>query len=176
MRIGIDLGGTKIEARALSETGAEITTIRSATPAGDYQGTLAAVAELVTRIESEHGDAESVGIGTPGAIDPVTGLMKNSNSTALNGEPLNLDLAAALGRPIRMANDADCLAVSEAVDGAAAGASVVFGIILGTGVGGGIVANGKLLSGPNRITGEWGHNALPWMEAGEAPGEPLNRS
>ncbi len=170
MLIGIDLGGTKIEARALSETGEELAKQRRATPAGDYEATVAAVIALVASLEADLGPADSVGVGTPGAIDPITGLLKNSNSTALNGRPLDVDLEAALGRKIRMANDADCFTVSEAVDGAAAGADPVFGVILGTGVGGGIVANGKLVDGPNRIAGEWGHNGLPWMSPEEAPG------
>lgn len=170
MRIGIDLGGTKIEGRALGEAGDELARVRVETPAGDYAGIIAALAGVVAEIERQLGRAESVGIGTPGAIDPVTSLMKNSNSTALNGKPLDADIEAALGRPIRMANDADCLAVSESVDGAASDGAVVFGVILGTGVGGGIVANGKLLRGPNRITGEWGHNALSWRTVEESPG------
>lgn len=169
MRIGIDLGGTKIEGRALSEGGEELARVRVNTPAGDYEGIVAALAGVVEDIEAQLGPAESVGVGTPGAIDPVTALMKNSNSTALNGRPLDIDIEAALGRPIRMANDADCLTVSEAVDGAAKDGTVVFGVILGTGVGGGIVANGRLLRGPNRITGEWGHNALPWPIAADEP-------
>jgi fructokinase len=170
MRIGIDLGGTKIEVRALSDAGAELANLRRPTPAGDYEGTVAAIAGLVADVEADLGPAESIGIGTPGAIDPVTGLLKNSNSTALNGKPLDVDVAAALDRDIRMANDADCFAVSEAMDGAGAGASSVFGVILGTGVGGGIVANGRLVGGPNRIAGEWGHNALPWPRPDESPG------
>ncbi|NND03743.1 MAG: ROK family protein [Acidimicrobiia bacterium] len=170
MRIGIDLGGTKIEGRAFTEQGDEQARLRIATPAGDYAAIVDAVAGLVADMEAQLGAADSVGIGTPGAIDPVTLLMKNSNSTALNGMPLDVDIEAALGRPIRMANDADCMAVSEAVDGAAEGAAVVFGVIVGTGVGGGIVANGRLLRGPNRITGEWGHNGLPWLSADESPG------
>lgn len=171
MRIGVDLGGTKIEARALDGDGAELANVRVATPSGDYHSTVAAIAELVAGIEADLGRADSVGIGTPGAIDPVTGLLKNSNSTALNGQPLDVDLTSALGREIRMANDADCLAVSEAVDGAAAGANPVFAVILGTGVGGGIVANGRLVRGPNRIAGEWGHNPLPAMTEQERAGQ-----
>ena len=170
MRLGVDLGGTKIEGRALNESGEELARVRVATPAGDYEGILRALAEVVAQIEEQVGSAQSVGIGTPGAIDPVTALMKNSNSTALNGMPLDVDIEAALGRPIRMANDADCLTVSEAVDGAARDGAVVFGVILGTGVGGGLVANGKLLRGPNGITGEWGHNGLAWLTAEESPG------
>lgn len=140
------------------------------TPAGDYCGTVAAVAELVRGIETELGRCGSVGIGTPGAVSPATGLMKNCNSVCLNGQPLYRDLEDALARPVRMANDADCFALSEATDGAAAGAGTVFGVIIGTGTGGGIVVNGRLLSGPNAIAGEWGHNPLPWPRPEEWPG------
>lgn len=171
MRIGIDLGGTKIEARALDEAGVELAKVRVATPSDDYNSTVAAIVDLVSGLESDLGRAESVGVGTPGAIDPVSGLLKNSNSVVLNGHPLDIDLATALRREIRMANDADCLAVSEAVDGAAAGARNVFAVILGTGVGGGVVANGKLVRGPNRIAGEWGHNPLPAMTDEERSGQ-----
>ena len=153
MRLGIDVGGTKVEVVALDEVGAELTRRRRATPAGDYPAIVGLVADMVAEVEAELGAAASVGIGTPGAIDPVSGLMKNSNSTALNGSALDVDLAAALGRELLMTNDADCLAVSEAADGAAAGAGVVFAAILGTGVGGGLVVGGRLVSGPNRIPG-----------------------
>jgi fructokinase len=174
MRIGIDLGGTKIEAIALEDTGCGDNSTRLrhrvATPAGDYAGIVNAVAELVALAERETGQTGTVGIATPGAISPSTGLLKNSNSTVLNGRPLDRDLTARLGRPIRMENDANCLALSEAVDGAAANARVVFGVILGTGVGGGLVVNRQLHIGRNRIAGEWGHNPLPWARKEELPG------
>lgn len=170
LRIGVDLGGTKIEAIALDGAGKVLARRRIPTPAGDYEATVAAVADLVGKIEAELGRQGTVGIGTPGAISRATGLLKNSNSVCLNGRPLQHDLAAALGRPVRLANDADCFALSEATDGAAAGAGVVFGAIIGTGTGGGIVVNGRLLSGPNAIAGEWGHNPLPWPRPDEWPG------
>ena len=171
MRIGIDLGGTKIEIIALDEAGATLARRRVATPAGDYDGTVRAIVGLVDGAEAELGERGTVGIATPGAISTRTGLMKNSNSTVLNGRPLDRDIAAALARPIRMENDANCLALSEAVDGAAAGAAVVFGVILGTGVGGGIVVERRVVTGRNRIAGEWGHNPLPWPRDDERPGE-----
>jgi fructokinase len=170
MRIGIDLGGTKIEVIALDESGATLARRRVATPVGDYDGTVRAIAGLVEGVEAELGARGSVGIATPGAISNRTGLMKNSNSTVLNGRPLDRDIAAALGRPIRMENDANCFALSEAVDGAAAGAAVVFGVILGTGVGGGLVVERRVVTGRNRIGGEWGHNPLPWPRDDERPG------
>ncbi len=170
MRIGLDLGGTKVEAIALSDTGEELLRFRRSTPVGDYSATVNLVVAMVAEVETRAGAAASIGLGTPGSIDPVSGLMKNSNSTALNGRPLDRDLAAALGRDISMANDADCFTVSEGHDGGGAGAEVVFGVILGTGVGGGLVVNGRLVSGPNRVAGEWGHNPLPWMWPDEAPG------
>lgn len=170
MRIGIDLGGSKIEAVALGPGGAELARRRVPTPQGDYEATVRAVADLVATLEAETGRRGRVGIGMPGAISPATGLIKNANSTCLNGRPLDRDLEAALGRPVRLANDANCFALSEAADGAAAGAKVVFGVILGTGVGGGIVVGGQVLTGPNAIAGEWGHNPLPWPEAAERPG------
>lgn len=170
MRIGIDLGGTKIEGIALADGGAELKRIRVPTPAGDYDGTLRAIAGLVAALESDTKQTGSVGIATPGAISPATGLMKNSNSTVLNGRPLDSDLEALLGRAVRLENDANCFAVSEAIDGAGAGAQVVFGVILGTGVGGGIAIGGRALSGRHRIAGEWGHNPLPWPSDGERPG------
>jgi fructokinase len=160
--IGVDLGGTKIEAIVLAPGGASLWRERVATPAGDYGAILSTVANLVARAEAELGLAGcSVGIGTPGTSTHA-GLIKNANSTCLNGQPLAHDLAQALGRPVRTANDANCLALSEATDGAAAGAPVVFAVILGTGVGAGVVVNGALLSGPNGLAGEWGHNPLPW--------------
>jgi len=155
MRIGIDLGGTKIEAIAL-EGSRELARRRVPTPRGDYEATVSAVASLIRQI----GDG-TVGIGIPGALSRVSGLVKNANSTWLIGRPLKRDLEQAIGREVRLENDANCFALSEAVDGAGAGAEVVFGVILGTGVGGGIVAHGKLLTGPNAIAGEWGHNPLP---------------
>jgi fructokinase len=170
MRIGVDLGGTKIEAIALDERGATLLRRRVATPAGDYRGTVAAITALVTGIERELKCKGSVGVATPGAIAPGTGRLKNSNSVCLNGQLLQTDLEAALVRPVRLANDANCFALSEAVDGAAVGADVVFGVILGTGVGGGIVVRGHVLTGPNAIAGEWGHNPLPWPQADELPG------
>ena len=172
VRIGVDLGGTKIEAIALDHAGQTLTRQRVATPQGDYAATLRAVVDLVTGIERQLGVRGSVGIGSPGALSPVTGVIKNANSTCLNDKPLDRDLAVALGRTVRVANDADCFTLSEVTDGAAAGAPIVFGVILGTGVGGGIVVNGRVLAGPNAIAGEWGHNPLPWPEADELPGQP----
>lgn len=171
MRIGIDLGGTKIEAIALDDEGRERVRHRIATPRGDYDGTIAAVSTLVNYVEAHVGTA-TVGIGMPGVISPATGLVKNANSTWLNGRPLSIDLEARLHRPVRLANDANCFALSEATDGAAAGAPIVFGVIIGTGVGGGIVVNGRVLTGANAVSGEWGHNPLPWPEADELPGPP----
>ena len=155
-RIGIDLGGTKIEALALDATGREVFRKRIPTPRGDYEATISAVQSLVREI----GEG-TVGIGIPGAESRATGLIKNANSTWLIGKPLAKDLEAALGRPVRLENDANCFALSEATDGAGKGAPVVFGVILGTGVGGGIVVDGKVIRGANAIAGEWGHNALP---------------
>jgi fructokinase len=170
IRLGVDLGGSKIEIVALDEEGGELARRRIPTPQGDYAATVAAVAALVQGTEAELGSRCSVGIGTPGALSRVTGLLKNSNSTCLNGRPLKRDLEAVLGREIRMANDANCFALAEAVDGAARGAEVVFGVILGTGVGGGIVVRGYGLAGANAIAGEWGHNPLPWPREEEQPG------
>lgn len=170
LRIGVDLGGTKIEVLALARDGTERFRRRVPTPAGNYDATVAAVAGLVRTADAATGEGGSVGVGIPGTISPATGLVKNANSTCLIGRPLDKDLAAALGRPVRLANDADCFALSEAVDGAAAGAAIVFGIILGTGVGGGLAINQRVVSGPNAITGEWGHNPLPWPADDERPG------
>ena len=170
MRIGIDLGGTKTEIIALADDGEVLERRRADTPAGDYAGSIRTIVSLVEGVEKELGMRGSVGIATPGAISPATGLIKNANSVCLNGQPLDRDLADALGREIRLANDADCFTLSEAVDGAAAGAASVFGVIIGTGTGGGIVIDGRLLSGPNAIAGEWGHNPLPWANATELPG------
>lgn len=171
MRIGIDLGGTKIEGIVMGEGARVLARQRVATPAGDYAATVDAVAALVQRLEAAAGArALPVGVGTPGAVSKASGRMKNCNSTCLNGRPLLADLEARLGARVRLANDADCLALSEAQDGAAAGAATVFGVILGTGVGGGIVVRGALLDGANAIAGEWGHNPLPWPQPGELPG------
>jgi len=170
-RIGIDLGGTKIEAIALSPDGAEIARRRVATPR-DYGASLDAIAELVRELERAADEAGTVGVGIPGTVVPRTGLVKNANSTWLNGRPLGRDLEERLDRPVRLMNDANCFALSEATDGAAAGAPVVFGVILGTGVGGGIVVDGRCLSGANLIAGEWGHNPLPWLTPDEQPGPP----
>ena len=170
MRIGIDLGGTKIEAIALDGDGRELARLRVPTPAGDYAATIAAIVGLVTEIEGRTQRTGRVGLGIPGTLSPASGLVKNANSTALIGRPLDRDLGAALGRPLRLANDANCFAVSEAVDGAGRGAEVVFGVILGTGVGGGLVVNGRLVARRNAIAGEWGHNPLPWPSDDERPG------
>lgn len=170
MRIGIDLGGTKIEGIVLTRDGGECARKRRTTPAGDYRGTLDMIADLVAELERDVEVECPVGIGMPGSFSRVTGLVKNSNSVCLNGQPLRRDLEKLLDRPLRFANDADCFALSESVDGAAAGAGVVFGVIIGTGTGGGVVVNGSLLAGPNGIAGEWGHNPLPWPHADELPG------
>lgn len=170
MRLGIDLGGTKIEIIALDAAGTERLRERVDTPQGDYAATLEAVAGLVARTEQQLGVTGTVGIGTPGAISPATGLLKNSNSTCLNGQPFQRDLEARLGRGIRMMNDANCFALSEATDGAAADVEVVFGVIIGTGVGAGVVVRRHPLVGPNAIAGEWGHNPLPWPRDEEHPG------
>jgi len=164
IRIGIDLGGTKIEALALDGAGREVFRKRVPTPCGDYAATIAAVSSLVKEIGKG-----SVGVGIPGAMSRVTGLVKNANSTWLIGKPLKQDLEKALGRPVRLENDANCFALSEATDGAGKGAAVVFGVILGTGVGGGIVVDGKVLAGANAIAGEWGHNPLPAPTAADSP-------
>jgi len=171
-RIGIDIGGTKIEGVVLDVGGGERLRRRVPTPAGDYDATLGAVADLVMSLEAGVGRRCTVGIGMPGSRSCVTGRVKNANSECLNGRPLYTDLERRLQRTLRFANDADCLALSEAVDGAGAGAGTVFGVIIGTGTGGGIVVDGRLLSGPNGIAGEWGHNPLPWPAADELPGPP----
>lgn len=170
MRIGIDLGGTKIEGIALDEAGKLLASRRIATPRGEYHAILRAIADVVLHLEKEAGRSGSVGIGTPGALSPASGLLRNSNSTELNGKPVKTDLEALLGREIRIANDANCFALSEAVDGAAAGAAGVFGVIIGTGVGGGVVLQGRVWNGRNAIGGEWGHNPLPWPQDDERPG------
>jgi fructokinase len=169
MRIGIDLGGTKIEGIALDTVGAELVRRRVSTPRGDYRATVDAVVGLVHAIESETGRSATVGVGMPGALSRVSGRVKNANSTCLNGELLQADLEAALARPVRLANDANCFALSEAIDGAGRGARVVFGAILGTGVGGGIVVDGQVLEGPNAIAGEWGHNPMPLPNDDDLP-------
>lgn len=170
MRIGIDLGGTKIEGILLDEDGVERARRRVPTPRNDYPATVEAVAAVVADLERTGRGPASVGVGIPGAISPASGVVKNANATWLIGRRLDRDLAEAVGRPVRVANDANCFAVSEAVDGAGAGAAVVFGVILGTGVGGGIAIAGGELTGANAIAGEWGHNPLPWPRADERPG------
>lgn len=170
MRIGIDLGGTKIEAIALDDEGRQIERQRIDTPAGNYRATLEAIAVLINTIENRLGQQASIGIGTPGALSPATGLLRNSNSVCMNGMPVKQDLQQLLGREIRISNDANCFALSEAVDGAASGAAVVFGVIIGTGTGAGVVVNGRVLGGANAIAGEWGHNPLPWPQDNERPG------
>lgn len=170
MRIGIDLGGTKTEIAVLDGRGGIVFRKRVATPSGDYRGTLSTLHGLVLEAEAEVGTKASVGVATPGALSPATGLLRNSNSVCLNGQPFKADLEQVLGRPVRLENDANCFALSEAVDGAGAGAGTVFGVILGTGVGGGIVVGGRLLRGANSIAGEWGHNPLPRPLDSERPG------
>lgn len=175
-RIGVDLGGSKIEAIVINADGAIRVRRRRPTPADDYHGTISAIVDLVSQVERlgglEAGPPLPVGIGIPGAISPATGFVKNANSTCLIGRPLDRDLAAALGRPVRVANDANCFAISEAIDGAGAGERIVFGVILGTGVGGGIAIDGRILTGRNAVGGEWGHNPLPWPGKTELPGRP----
>jgi fructokinase len=174
-RIGIDLGGTKVEAILLADDGTVEARERSATPRFDYVGTVDAVVALVERLDRIAGRTCSVGAGTPGAVDPSTGSMKNCNSTWLNGKPLLGDLVSQLGDRVRIANDADCFALSESVDGAGAGARCVFGVILGTGVGGGIVVDGRLLQGPNGIAGEWGHTPLAYVREPRDPDDLESR-
>ncbi|MBN9538870.1 MAG: ROK family protein [Alphaproteobacteria bacterium] len=171
MRIGIDLGGTKIEGIVLDDGGSERARLRVPTPGESYEATVQAVVAVVRDLEAKAGARCRVGVGHPGAISPASGLIKNANSTRLNGRPLDLDLRRALGRDeVRLSNDANCFAVSEAADGAGAGAPIVFGVILGTGVGGGIVIDGRPLVGAQAIGGEWGHNALPLPRDDERPG------
>ena len=179
LRIGIDLGGTKIEGLALAADGREIERRRIPAPRGNYDDTVRAIVHLVDTLQrdatraclDEAAEARSrVGVGIPGAISPATGVIKNANSTWLNGRPLAADLSAALGREVRLANDANCFALSEATDGAAAGADVVFGVIIGTGTGGGLVVRGRVMAGANAIAGEWGHNPLPAPQDDERPG------
>jgi len=170
-RLGVDLGGTKIEVAVLDDDASVIWRERVGTPQGDYNGTVEAMADLIERAERETGEQCRVGVGTPGTISPRSGLIKNANSVVLNDKPLKNDLERRLGRSVMMANDANCLALSEARDGAAAGAKSVFGVIVGTGVGGGLIVNGELHVGRNAIAGEWGHNPLPWVRPEtEVPG------
>ena len=169
LRLGVDLGGTKIEVAVLDDAHNEVLRRRVDTPQGDYAATVRAVAALVRQAEGELGAACSVGVGTPGSLSPAGELMRNPNSLCLNRRPLKRDIESELGRPIRMANDANCFALSEAVDGAAAGADSVFGVIIGTGVGGGIVLHGQVLTGANHIAGEWGHNPLPRLDQEPQP-------
>ena len=170
MRLGIDLGGTKIEGIALSDAGEELFRQRIATPQGDYAAILKSISALIKQIEAEVAEKGSIGICTPGSLSPSSGLMRNSNSVCLNGKPLLTDIQAQLQRDVRIANDANCFALSEAVDGAASHASVVFGVIIGTGTGAGVVIDKKVLSGANAVAGEWGHNPLPWPKDYELPG------
>ncbi len=172
MRIGIDLGGTKIEGIALDRSGEIAARRRINAPKGHYPSTLEAVKSVVAHLEGETGRKCPVGVGIPGTVSRDNGLVKNANSVWMIGKPFDKDLQAVLDRPVRVSNDANCFALSEAADGAAAGAGIVFGVILGTGVGGGLVVNGGLVDGPNGITGEWGHNPLPWPEDAERPGPP----
>jgi fructokinase len=169
-RIGVDLGGTKTEIIALTESGEELLRRRVPTPRDNYRAILETVRDLIVSAEAEIGEEATIGIGTPGAVSRATGLIKNSNSTCLNGRPLLADLAGLLNRPIRMSNDANCFALSEAIDGAARGEQIVFGVIVGTGTGAGIVVRGRVLEGANAIAGEWGHNPLPWPRGREIPG------
>jgi fructokinase len=170
IKIGIDLGGTKIEVIAMDNSGQELLRRRIPTPQGQYKAILNAIVGLVHYAEERLGDSYAIGVGTPGALSRVTGKLKNSNSTCLNGTPILADLERLIGRPVHMTNDANCFALSEAVDGSGAGASVVFGVIVGTGCGAGIVVNGSVLTGLNGVAGEWGHNPLPWATDEERPG------
>ena len=172
LRIGVDLGGTKIEIAAFDEAGRGVLRERVPAPQDDYGATLRAIVDLVAGAESRLGRRGSVGIGIPGTLSPATGLVKNANSVWLTGHALDRDLADLLGRPVRLANDANCFALSEATDGAAAGMDIVFGAILGTGVGGGAAIGGRVLTGANAVAGEWGHNPLPGMTPAEWPGPP----
>ena len=170
LRIGIDLGGSKIEGILISLEAKESARYRVATPRNNYAATIAAIVDLRTRLMQGIPSGARIGIAVPGSISPATGLMQNANSTWLNGRPFDRDLAVALATPVRLANDANCFALSEAIDGAAENARIVFGVILGTGCGGGLVVNGRLLDGPRGIGGEWGHNPLPWPTSQEHPG------
>ena len=170
LRVGIDLGGTKIAGVALGPAGRSLSEHRAPSPRHDYWATVRAIADMVRLLEQRVGAAASIGVGIPGSVAPASGLVQNANSTWLNGKPFQRDLEAHVGRPVRLANDANCFALSEAVDGAGAGAQSVFGVILGTGCGGGLVREGALIDGPRGIGGEWGHNPLPWADADEHPG------
>lgn len=170
LMVGVDLGGTKIEAAALEPTGRVRARRRIASPRGDYDATVRTLAGLIAAVEDEAGGRGTIGIAIPGSVAPSTGLIQNANSVWLNGRPLRTDIETALGRPVRLANDANCFAISEAVDGAAAGARIVFGVIVGTGCGGGIVIDGRIVDGSRGIGGEWGHNPLPWADPLEHPG------
>ncbi|MES1151675.1 MAG: fructokinase [Dongia sp.] len=170
IRVGIDLGGTKIEILAIDHDGKELVRHRVATPRGDYEGSIRLMADLVSQVEHETGRRGTVGVAIPGSISRLTGLIKNANSVWLNGRPLDKDLSAAMSREVRCVNDANCLAVSEATDGAGAGFEVVFAVIIGTGTGAGITFRGRPHNGPNGIAGEYGHNPLPWPNADEFPG------
>ena len=170
LRIGLDLGGSKIEGILLGPGAKELARYRVATPRDDYAATIAAIVDLTARLMQGIAPGAKIGIAVPGSISPLTGLMQNANSTWLNGRPFDRDLAVALSTPVRLANDANCFALSEAIDGAGENARTVFGVILGTGCGGGIVVNGRLLDGPRGIGGEWGHNPLPWATSDEYPG------
>jgi fructokinase len=172
IRFGIDLGGTKTEIIALDDAGKKLLRRRIATPKDNYRATLDSVVELVRDAETELGSAGSVGVGTPGSLSRATGLLRGSNSVCLNGKPIKADLEALLAREVRISNDANCFALSEAIDGAGQGAEIVFGVILGTGVGAGIVVRRRVLTGANAIAGEWGHNPLPWPTDEERPGPP----
>jgi fructokinase len=171
VRIGIDWGGTKIEALAMNSDGRELVRRRIPTPRGDYERSIREAVALVAAIEAEAGRTGPIGVGIPGMVVPETGLVRNANSTWLNGRPLERDLAVALGREVRCVNDANCLALSEAIDGAAAGQRVVFAVILGTGCGAGLAIGGEVHTGINGVAGEWGHNPLPWQRAEEYPGD-----
>lgn len=169
-RVGVDIGGTKIEAALFDASGAELARRRIATPRDDYDATVAATVNLVTELQSRAAGSATIGFAIPGSISPHTGVVQNANSTWLNGRPLDRDLAAALAHPVRLANDANCFALSEATDGAGASARSLFGVIVGTGCGGGIVVDGRLVEGSRGIGGEWGHNPLPWPASDELPG------
>ena len=170
LRIGLDLGGSKIEGILMSAGATELARYRVATPRNDYAATIAAIVNLAARLMQGIPTGTRIGIAVPGSISPLTGLMQNANSTWLNGRSFDRDLAVALATPVQLANDANCFALSEAIDGAGENARIVFGVILGTGCGGGLVVNGRLLDGPRSIGGEWGHNPLPWATSDEYPG------
>ena len=172
MRIGVDVGGTKVEAALMNSDGELIVRRRIATPRNDYAAAVGAITDIVREVERQAGQPCSVGFCIPGTISPATGKVKNAHNSPFNNHFLDKDIESALGRPIRMVNDANCFALSEAIDGAAAGANIVFGVILGTGCGGGVVVDGKPLIGTNAIAGEWGHNIMPWMQDDEVPGLP----